>query len=52
MITVFFGTAEGSFMERVATFEDENLFMKCLPALELEAKDCGLVVTESLEEES
>jgi len=34
--------------ECVATFETEEVFIACLPALEEEAKKQGMIVTESL----
>lgn len=48
MINVYFETPNGSYSEQVATFKDEELFMKFLPALELEAKEFRMIVTESV----
>tara|TARA_R110000782_G_scaffold96183_2_gene180636 strand:- start:4701 stop:4955 length:255 start_codon:yes stop_codon:yes gene_type:complete len=40
-----------SHAEEVATFNDEDTYIKCLPSLEAEAKKQGMIVTESLVEE-
>ncbi len=40
-----------SHSEEVATFNDEDTYIKCLPSLEAEAKKQGMIVTESLVEE-
>ena len=31
-----------------ATFEDEELYIHCLPILERQAKKCGMIITEEL----
>ena len=48
MITVYFESSAHA--EKVATFENEDVYMVCLPALEKEAKKARMVVTESMEE--
>lgn len=40
-----------SHAEEVATFNDEDTYIKCLPSLEADAKNLGMTVTESLVEE-
>lgn len=45
MINVYFETS--SHVEKVATFESEALYLLCLPALEIEAKRQGYIVSES-----
>lgn len=37
-----------SHAELWATFETEELYSACLPALEKKAKDCGMIITESV----
>jgi hypothetical protein len=49
MITVYFETK--NYSEIVATFEDEEVYICCLPALEGLAKGRGMFVTESVTEE-
>lgn len=46
MITVYFES--NSHAKQVATFEDEYLYILCLPALEEEAKANGMRVTETV----
>ena len=41
-----------SHAELWATFESEELYLLCLPALEKEANECGMFITESVREES
>ena len=48
MIKVYFES--GMHSEQVAEFIDEDLYMKCLPILEKEAKRHRMNVTESEEE--
>lgn len=49
-IKVYFETENGSYSEHVATFFDEELYNKMLPALEAVAKESGFdLVTESVE---
>lgn len=51
MITVYFEKV-GNFAEAVATFNSEELYMACLPALQAKAVEMGYVdVTEAYEEE-
>lgn len=38
----------GSSAEKIATFYDEETYQYCVAALELVAKNCGGVLTESL----
>ena len=47
MIKVFFESKSHS--ELVATFEDEETYMVCLPALEILAKKGRMIVTETVE---
>ena len=47
MIAVYFETENGSYAEEVATFKNDELYMKCLPILEREAKEHRMIVTES-----
>ena len=35
-----------------ATFEDEELYIRCLPILKKEAKKSGMVITESIKTKS
>tara|TARA_R110000796_G_scaffold215321_1_gene331310 strand:+ start:257 stop:601 length:345 start_codon:yes stop_codon:yes gene_type:complete len=51
MVKVYFETQNGSYSEQVATFETEELYIICLPALKKEAKKQGYKITESIEEE-
>lgn len=51
MIKVYFESTKHWYSEHVATFKSEELYMACLPALEAEAKEIGMVVTESIIEE-
>jgi|TARA_R110000787_G_scaffold277861_1_gene387392 hypothetical protein len=37
--------------EEVATFNDEDTYIKCLPSLEAEAERLGMTLIESLEDE-
>lgn len=46
MIKVFFQSEIGGHSELVATFDTEQLFMACLPALEKQAKEQRCFVTE------
>ncbi len=49
MITVYF--EKGLNAEIVATFETEEIYAVCTPALEAEAKKRGCIVTESVNQE-
>lgn len=49
MLKVYFESR--SHAETVAYFDDEDLYMACLPALEKYAKANRMIVTESLNEE-
>lgn len=51
MVKVYFESIKHWHSEHVATFESEELYMACLPALEAEAKEIGMVVTERITEE-
>ena len=52
MITVYFEKYNKAWSEKVATFECEDYYMACLPALELLAEARGCIVTESLGEQA
>jgi len=53
MVKVYFETANGSYAEVVAIFDDEETYAACLPALEKLAKKHNFAkVTESLEDKS
>lgn len=45
MIYVYFESS--SHAELVATFQDDTLYMRCLPILEAYADECGMTVTDS-----
>jgi len=47
MVTVYFENS--AYAQVVATFDTEDLYIKCLPVLEEEASKLGMVVTESIE---
>jgi hypothetical protein len=49
MITVYFETK--NYSEVVATFADDDTFMACLPALEALAKQSGMIVSESVNDD-
>jgi hypothetical protein len=49
MIRVYFESS--SHAELVATFETEELYMECLPALEKEAERMDMILTESMLDE-
>lgn len=51
MIKVYFEDAKLISADLVAVFDDEELFDRCLPALEAEAKASGCTLTESIDEE-
>jgi hypothetical protein len=48
MVKVYFES--NSHAELVATFENEEIYIKCLPILEKEAKDQNQIITESIEQ--
>jgi len=48
-VKVFF--ENGTHAEQVATFESEDLYMVCLPALQQCAAQGGYIITESVEVE-
>ncbi len=50
MIKVFFQSISGSHSELVATFDTEQLYMACLPALEKQAEEQRCFVTEIMSE--
>ncbi len=52
MVKVYFETPNNSYAELVAIFESEDTYMLCLPILESEAKKDGMIVTESVVEDS
>lgn len=45
-------TSDGRYAELVAIFDTEEIYMICLPALEVHAKENRMIVTESIEEQS
>ena len=49
MVKVFFES--NAHAEQVASFYDDKLYNLCVPALEAAATDCGMVLTESVDEE-
>lgn len=54
MIKVYFEsskdslTSDGRYAELVAIFDTEEIYMICLPSLEVQARDNRMIVTESL----
>ena len=48
MVIIYF--ENNVYAQVVATFNTEDLYIKCLPVLEEEANRLGMVVTESIEE--
>lgn len=51
MVRVYFETPNHSYADLVAIFDDEDLYMACLPVLEKQAKENRMIVTESIDEE-
>jgi hypothetical protein len=49
MITVFLEPHSHAWAEQIATFESEEIYMLCVPALELMAASRGCIITESME---
>lgn len=49
MITVYFEKYNKAWSEKVATFESDDTYNACLPALEALAAQRGCIVTESEE---
>jgi hypothetical protein len=49
MITVYFEKFNKAWSMKVATFEDEDTYLACLPALEVIAAAKGCIVTESMD---
>lgn len=49
MIKVYFETPNGSYAEVVAVFASEDLYMLCLPHLQVQASLANMIVTESVE---
>ncbi len=47
MIKVYFESRGVLYAELVAVFQSDELYMKCLPALEKEAESRRMIVTES-----
>lgn len=47
-VTVFLETK--SHAEQIATFSSEEIYLACLPALELFAASCDASITETMEE--
>jgi hypothetical protein len=47
MIKVYFQSLTGSHSELVATFQDDRLYVECLPALIVEARRQRCMVTET-----
>lgn len=52
MIAVYFEPCNKASAEKVATFECEDTYMACLPALEAMAAAKGCIVTESMDEDA
>jgi|TARA_B110000967_G_C18741540_1_gene487991 hypothetical protein len=50
-VKVYYESNSHAWSEEVATFNDEDTYIKCLPSLEAEAKKLRMIVTESLVEE-
>ena len=50
MVKVYFETPNTA--ELVAVFDEEIIYNECLPTLEKLAKEIGMFVTESIEDES
>ena len=48
MVEVYFETKNGSYSSLVAVFDNEELYIACLPALEKAAAEQGMIVTESV----
>tara|TARA_R110000751_G_C13624563_1_gene465082 strand:+ start:608 stop:754 length:147 start_codon:yes stop_codon:yes gene_type:complete len=48
MVKVYFETPNLTHSEKVATFENEELYMACRPQLVKVAKEHRLIVTESI----
>jgi hypothetical protein len=51
VITVFFENESPSHADIVAQFDNEELYMACLPALETMAKSMNMFVSESVKED-
>ena len=51
MIVIYFETPNGSYCEEIASFKEEELFIKCFPILEREAKKQRMIITEKTKEE-
>jgi hypothetical protein len=51
-VKVFIEPQNHSWAEQIATFESQDVYMACLPALELLAGKRGCVITESMVEEN
>ena len=47
MIKVYFQSLTGGHSELVATFQDDRIYVECLPALIVEAKKQRCIVTET-----
>jgi hypothetical protein len=47
MIKVYFQSLTGGHSELVAVFQDDKLYIKCLPALMVEAEEQRCIVTET-----
>jgi hypothetical protein len=50
MIKVYFQSAVGDYSELIAIFNNEELYVECLPILESEAEKQNCFITESIEE--
>jgi hypothetical protein len=50
-VRVYFESKRGIWAEEIATFENEEHYIACLPALERLAEQQNAIVTESVEEE-
>ena len=55
MVKVYFenlgANGTSNYAELVAIFDSEEMYDVCLPALEKEAKNAGMIITESVEDE-
>ena len=51
MIKVYFESANGSFCEEIATFNDEECFENCYSTLQRIAEENRLIITENYVEE-
>ena len=52
MVRVYFETPNNGYADKVAIFDNEELYMACLPQLEASAKELRMIVTESIDEKN